>query len=311
MVLPWRVSPGGLTFSGRKIAFFSGAAEALYLRQITTVGSTIPLYLHGYRKHPMRGGFVRKFNLRRLIRDNCFDADRFFYASAPAAVIDWPIEIDYKPPLAQFGSFDWVFQSRISTSYDASPSGIDLVPGVIEMYRSGAFNLRVVLSPLAYEVARSVSFSVRVSPKPYLTLTLQITVGELCLDKVTVDRTCSCTSFLTHLPEEPCDHQVFYRGTWVEFDESMIFAPARGPAPQNAFLREVRGSKHSRITRFSELTDESQTLFQNLLLCLQTFDLWEHFNLIEDFLLDAGFPAAVARDLALDPEGALVEYCYT
>lgn len=136
-------------------------------------------------------------------------------------------------------------------------------------------------------------------------------VGDLALDKACVDRTCICQSFLSHLPEEPCNHEPFFRGAWVELDGARIFDAAQGPEPTHTFLRDVRASRHARITRFAELTDESQALFQNLLLCLQTFDLWEHFNLIEDFLIDAGFPATVARELVLDPEGDLVEYCYT
>lgn len=293
---------------------FSGAAESLYLRQISTKGTSAPSFLHGYRKHPYRPGVISKFSLRRAIKDKSFDADRFLYNTAPAAVFNWPIEIDFKlakgvAPL--FEDLEWDLLSRTGGTIDPSFSTPDMVPAVFETYTSGALTLRIILSPLGYELARSVSFSAQVSPKPYLTLTFQITVGELCLNKAPLDRTCTCTSFLTHPIEEDCTHDVFYRGVWVEFDESLIFMPPNGPVPRHPFLRDVRASKHPRITRYSELTEESQNLFQNLLLCLQTFGLWEHFNLIEDFLVDAGFPSDVARELVLDEDESLVEYTQT
>lgn len=145
-----------LTFSGRKIAFFSGAAEALFLRQITTVGSTEPYYLHGFKRNPCRPGAFRKFSLRRAVKDNCFSADRFFYATPPAAVISWPIEIDLNLGNPLFEDFDWIFDQRLSAVYDASRSCLELMPCVIELYHCRGFNLRIVKSPLGYEVAHAV-----------------------------------------------------------------------------------------------------------------------------------------------------------
>lgn len=139
----------------------------------------------------------------------------------------------------------------------------------------------------------------------------QVTIGEICLSKVCVDKSCTCTSFINHAPEEECLAGLNYRGVWVEFDESLIFMPPEGAPPTHAFLREVRESRHPRITRYSELTEESQEIYRDLLLCLSTFDLWTHFNLLEDFLIDAGFPAEVARQLCLDPEALAVQYLRT
>lgn len=120
-----------------------------------------------------------------------------------------------------------------------------------------------------------------------------------------------CTDFLGHAPEEECLTDRNYRGVWVEFDESLIFTPPEGQPPTHAFLREIRESRHPRITRYSELTDESQEIYRNLLLCLSTLGLWTHFNLLEDFLIDAGLPSDKARELCLEPETLAVQYLRT
>ncbi len=289
----WRCLFFPTDFLRRKIAFFSGASEALYLRQLTTVGTSMPYYLHGYKRNPLRPGAIRKISLRRAVKDNSFSADRFLYATPPMAIFDAPIDLDLDLSNPLFTNFDWVFQQRFSSMYDASPSSPELYPCIVELYRCGQFNLRLVKSPLNYELAHAV------------------TIGDLCISKLCVDRSCLCGAFMEHLPEEDCTNDPNFRGVWVEFDESLIFTPPQGPAPSHTFLREVRESRHPRITRYSELTDESQRLFRDLLHCLSTFDLWTHFNLIEDFFVDAGFPDTIARELALNPEMLAVQYLRT
>lgn len=133
----------------------------MFLRQLTTVGSAQPYFLHGYKRNPCRSGAFRQMSLRRAVKDNSFEADRFLYATPPAAVTDWPIDLDLDLDNPLFENFEWTFDQRINSVYDASRSCLELMPCVIELYHFGGFHLRRVMSPLGYEVAHAVRWVFR------------------------------------------------------------------------------------------------------------------------------------------------------
>lgn len=125
-----------------------------------------------------------------------------------------------------------------------------------------------------------------------------------------MDAFCNCTNFLSHDPHGICESDPGFLGTWVEVDDTKIFDMAKGPEPTMAVLRRLRTSQISNITRFAELSDDSQGVFEDLLYLASTLRLQVHFDLLEDFLRDVGLSGPVALAIAHDLT-LLVEYTCT
>lgn len=136
-----------------------------------------------------------------------------------------------------------------------------------------------------------------------------MTLGECVLSKIVTDNTCTCTAFLSHPPEEECDTTV-YMGTWVEYDLNNVFAPPYGPVPTHPYLRDLRKGKFTSVCRYSELTSESKQLYDDVLCLAQ--DQWGRFDeVLELFLVDAGLPRNVAREIRDHPDTLGLQYVCT
>lgn len=90
---------------------------------------------------------------------------------------------------------------------------------------------------------------------------------------------------------------------WATFNASAMFNP--GGQPKTKFMERVRNGSDGGIIRFSELTQEAQDLFGDLLFCLR-FGI-DFQDTMVMYLRDLGFKYFRAREL-VDDVAALEDY---
>lgn len=201
----------------------------------------------------------------------------------------------------------WRFATQHSFSYQPTYEAVLAVPGIVQIFLFGEdWKLVRLLSPLGYSIA------------------WRVTYINYVFDEELLDDACECQIDPTHGVAHFCDSQHYdteHPEPWVEYNRANLKPrPNKVISPHNKYLAQVRDECHSSVTRFCELTRDSQQVYRDLMVMLEgrvqqsdgTYAV-SYFvrNTVREFLVDVGIPSyQVSKLVDGDCIGAQ-DYLYT
>lgn len=233
--------------------------------------------------------------------------NRVFDPVIPLAAFP-PAEVDstFRFPYPESGE-TWRFGQQHSFTYQPNFEAILGVPGLIQIFLYGDdWKLVHLLSPLGYSIAWRVSFN------------------NYTFDEELLDFACECQIDPTHGVAHYCDSQHYdteHPEPWVEYDRANLHPhPNKIISPHNKFLGQVRDECFSGVTRFCELTRDSQQLYRDLSHMLDGRVLTSDGTLavsffartaVRDFLKDVGIASWEVNKLTDGDCKGAKDYVYT